>query len=463
MDKTYFEKADLSLLPEDGQVIIGFSGGADSMALTHFISRKIDRGRILCVHVNHMLRGDEANKDEAACEEFCRENGLRFAAYKEDVTGYAKEKGIGFEEAGREVRYRLFRSQIRGENDRILTAHNADDNAETVLMNLIRGTGLDGLCGIPKSRGSILRPLLAVSRQEIEEYCVLHELAYVTDSSNLSEHYRRNRIRLSVMTVIKDMNPGFIEGISGMTNRLNRDREFIVDCGEALAKSSRAGRNSLRAQPLRDSPESVRIAALKSFFKDCGCRGFSSVHLEYAASHLENGDNLTLPGGKEMAVSAGLITVEDKQKELSWSMMLTEGANTLPDGRVLYLKEINAADNADGNMETHRKSQVESAKVNNLLFKFFLDCDTISSNLTARNRLPGDKFEPVGRGVRKSLKQLFMEKGIPRGQRDGKFILESGGKILFVEGFGPSQSAAVNKESKKILMVEYVTNLEDGI
>ena len=168
INSLFKDKALLNMLPQDGKVVAGVSGGADSMALLHFVMQTISKDRIICAHLNHMIRGEEADRDESFVREFCDDNGIECKVLREDIPKMSAESKIGTEECGRKVRYGFFHSLAKGENDRILTAHNADDNAETVIMNLAKGTGVDGMCGIPKKRGKILRPLLNISMAEIE-------------------------------------------------------------------------------------------------------------------------------------------------------------------------------------------------------------------------------------------------------------------------------------------------------
>ena len=165
-------------LPPRGRVVVGFSGGADSTALAHWLLRKVEPSRLVLAHVNHCLRGEASQRDEEAARQFARRFGLAFQVHREDVAALARERGQGVEECGRQVRYDFFPKLGAGGGGQNLTAHNANDNAETVLMHLCRGTSLPGLLGIPARRGKVLRPLLRVPREEIEAYCQAHGLPY---------------------------------------------------------------------------------------------------------------------------------------------------------------------------------------------------------------------------------------------------------------------------------------------
>lgn len=433
--------ADLSRLPETGLIIVGLSGGADSMALTHYLMHHIDRNRICCAHVNHMLRGGEADRDEAAAAQFCSENGLRFAIFREDVRVLAKQQGIGEEACGRQLRYRCFASLVCGENDRILTAHTANDNAETILFHLAKGTGLAGLCGIPPRRENILRPLLSVTRAEIEAYCAAYQLPFVQDSSNTQMRYDRNRIRQAVVPQLCKVNPAFVETVAQLTRALRADADYIARQAEALLQEAGVP-GGLSAHILARAHESVRTAALKQYFEKSGCGRISRVHIEHAQALLKRGGQLNLPGNYELHCSCDVVSVSPKKERKEWKMTVSQGANPLPCGKVLTMWAVDPRKIVDG------------IKFNNLLFKNSLDYDTITKALNARNRREGDAFSPVGRKHTKSVKKLFLEMKIPANKRGDIILLETANKIIFVEGSGVAEGFQVTQQTQRALLIE---------
>ena len=299
-------RGDLSGLPPAGLVVVGFSGGADSTALAHWLAGQVDPARLLLAHVNHRLRGEESERDEAAARAFAQERGLRLAVFRAEVADLARERGLGLEACGRQVRYDFFENLAAGEGDRILTAHTADDNAETVLLHLCRGAGLDGLCGIPPRRGKILRPLLGVTRGEIEAYCAAHGLLYVTDSSNASPAFARNRVRQEVLPLLEALNPQAALAINRAAGLLRRDRDCLEDLAARLLETARDG-EALAAPPLREAPGALRDRALKRWLEERGCRDLERRHLALAVDCLENGGSVQLPGG---------VTLHRRRKKL---------------------------------------------------------------------------------------------------------------------------------------------------
>lgn len=202
------------MIPEGTVVTVGFSGGADSVCLLSVLweLRALLSISVRAVHVNHNLRGDEALRDQKFCEEFCRERGIPFTAVPVDVSGVVKETGLSTEEAARILRYRALRKEAsaaglpEGGRFRIAVAHHADDQAETILLNLLRGTGLKGLSGMAFCRDDIIRPLLGVQKEEITSYIRKRGLPYVTDSTNLTNDYTRNRLRNVILPELYDIN-----------------------------------------------------------------------------------------------------------------------------------------------------------------------------------------------------------------------------------------------------------------
>lgn len=450
MSEAGMEKADFSGLPEEGLVVVGFSGGPDSTALAHLLLEKIQRERILLAHVNHMLRGEEAQRDEAAAQAFAGRYGLRFAVLRKDIQAMAEQEGLGLEECGRRVRYDFFASLAPGENDRILTAHNGDDNVETILFNLCRGTSLRGLCGIPPRRGKILRPLLSVSREEIQAYCRANGLSFVTDSSNACEDFARNRIRRRVVPLLKDFNPRLVDSVAQTAGLLREDRAFLAGEEQALLAQAKT-RYGLGVKTLLDAPLSLRSGAVKAYLESAGCENLEKVHVDLALGLLERGGGVSLPGGIYARCSQGVFFAGRKTETQGFSQPVVLGENLLPNGKKLVLKGM-----------LRKKSLEESPKIHNLLFKNSLDYDIITGTLVARSRREGDRFAPMGRKVTKSMKSLFQENRIPVGAREETVLLECGGRLVFCEGVGPAEGFGVTANTRRVLLVEIAEEKENG-
>ncbi len=444
--------ADFSLLPKEGALVVGFSGGADSMALAHALKGAAQQNRILLAHVNHGLRGEESERDEAAARAFARKEGLRFALFRTDVKALARERKMGLEECGREVRYRFLHSllQQEGPGGAILTAHNADDNAETVLMNLLRGASLSGLCGIPPKRGEILRPLLRVSREEIEAYCRFYELPFVTDSSNFSESFRRNRLRLQVLPFFKEENPGFLKAVGRTAESLALIEDYL--CGEAKKLLEEAKeRDGLQAEVLKKAHPALRSFALKSWFKEKGCRPLEEKHLAGLLKILEGGGRFQLPEGLLAECFQGLLFVSEEKAAVEFEEPVFQRETPLPNGKILILEKREGFDRCG------------ERKFHNLLFKNSFDCDTITAAFLVRSRREGDRFLPPGREGSRSLKQLFQEEKIPAARRKNAVLLTCGSEIVYCEGLGVSRRFQVTNRTRKVVFVRVIDPEEKGI
>jgi tRNA(Ile)-lysidine synthase len=207
--------------------IIGFSGGADSSALLHYLKGKTKN--LLCVHINHLIRGEEALRDEYFCKSVCEKYGVKFASFRIDIPSLAKERHKGIEETAREERYRIFNGLLKQnpEYKCIVTAHTACDNAETILFNLTRGSGANGIAGIRPVMGNVRRPLIYATREEILEYCRKNKIDFVNDSTNDDTDYTRNYIRHTIIPGLEKINPNLVDACTRLSDTLREDREYF--------------------------------------------------------------------------------------------------------------------------------------------------------------------------------------------------------------------------------------------
>lgn len=435
-----------NMFPAGCTVVAGLSGGADSMMLTHFLRGYTEENglRLVAAHVNHGLRGAEADADERFVADWCAENRVELKVLRADVRALAAKKNEGVEECGREVRYSFFRS-LCGENARIATAHTLSDSAETVLLNLARGAGPRGLSGIPPVRGNVVRPLIGVTRAQVEEYCSFYRLPYVTDSTNRSDAYARNRVRHTVVPALKQLNPAFETSVARMTALLRGDEEYLTRLAEEKLCAAEQ-RDGYRLADLRSEPPPVLSRMVRAAAEKAGAPQMQSVHVEAVEQMIRAGSgSVSAAGGLRFTAQQGVLFVlragEGEPEE--WSVPFRLPKTVLPDGRVLSVRKVPASDHRD------------PGKINNLFFHNLLDYDTILNISCVRSRRAGDIFRPAGRGVTKTLKKLFNEAGIPPVRRDRVVILESEGRIVWMEGFGASREAcAKGREAAEISVKE---------
>jgi len=430
-----------NMLPPGCTVVVGLSGGADSLTLAHFILKYAETRDIhlIAAHINHGLRGKEADGDEAFVSRWCGANRVELKILHADVRTLAEEKGEGLEECGRNVRYDFFRS-LSGTNGKIATAHTLSDSTETVLMNLAKGAGMRGLRGIPPVRENIVRPLIGITRAEVEVYCAHYGLHYVTDSTNLEEEYERNKIRLGVIPVLREINPAFESAVFAMTGRLSEDDAYLTSLArEQLAGAVCPGGYSL--DRLREMPGPVLARAIATGVENVRRVRLESRHIEAVAKMVRAGaGSVTVAGGIQCTAQGNTLSIAVAQRPASvqWSVPFCAPSTVLPDGRMLMIVKLNG------------KELEKCRKFNKLLFNNLINYDTISSITSVRNRRSGDTFRPAGRGVTKSIKKLFNETGFAPSLRGNIAMLESGGEIIWIEDFGVSQRACVTKDTQNI-------------
>ena len=246
------------MLKSGDRVIVGLSGGADSVTLLHCLnSLKEKLGiELFACHINHNLRGEDSDNDRKFAETLCQSLNIPIRVFSVDVKGELR-KHQSTEEAARKLRYESFSEFAEELGAKVATAHNACDNSETVLLNLIRGTGLKGLCGIPPVRGRFIRPLIYCAREEIEAYAGENSLKYVTDKTNFSSDYTRNKVRLQLMPLFLEMNPSFHKGVSRAVSALRKDSDFLEGTAIAALDGARLEEGVYSSEKLASLSDSI--------------------------------------------------------------------------------------------------------------------------------------------------------------------------------------------------------------
>lgn len=422
-------------------VVIGLSGGADSVSLTSvLLSLKEElRLNLICAHVNHGIRGEEADGDERFCRNFCRDNGIEIKVLNADVPGQAKINSMSQEEYGRKIRYEFFAS-LAGENGKIATAHNLNDCVETLLFNLARGTSLKGACSIPPVRGNIIRPLIETPREEIEEFCRENSLEFVTDSTNFENEYSRNKIRNIVIPALKEINASAVPAISryiAFSRQEEEALEFIEDEKYALCLSDSA----LCEESLMKLPVALQRRIIYRYLKERTSSDISAKHIEDILSLFGKNKAVNTAGGLKIRSKNGFLSVVSTQalpKPWKIGIEKKDAQIALPYGRAV-IKIINIKD-----LQNFNKEYIDKC----------VDCDKISEKLCLRSRESGDKITLAKRGVTKSLKKLFIEDKIDADKRNRTAVLADGEEVVWVDGYGSSKKFSPDKNSKKIMTIK---------
>ncbi len=432
-----------NMLERGSRVIVGFSGGADSVALLHFLLSLGEEWQLQIVvcHVNHQLRGEESLRDESFCRFFCEERGLELHVFREDVSAGAKAVGKSVEEYGREVRYRCFEQLLHSEKDRIATAHHANDLAETILFHLARGTGLKGLAGIPARRGNIIRPLLTCSRQEIEAYCREHSLSYVTDSSNLSDQYSRNHIRHQVIPPLEEINPAFLESILRLSKQAALEEDYLEAEACRSMEESKIGETLWnRAAFSKLHPALQKRIAAK--WLDLVQAERSEKKITDLLSIIKEGGTLELRKGHYLKAEGEKIHLFQQEEVGSYFQFPFQlGETELFPGKKLLITEI-----SPDKFEFFANNGAE-------YLKNALDYDKMVGVPMLRQRLPGDKIRLRGREYTSTFKNLLNHRGLSLAERSRLAVLADEKGPLWLEGFGVRWDAVPDENSRCALLL----------
>lgn len=429
------------MLKSGATIIVAFSGGADSIALLYFLNLIKEKYNIklLAAHVNHGIRGQEADRDEEFVKEFCKKIDVDIKVLHCDVPKLARESGESEEQCGRRIRYEFFNSI---DKDAIVaTAHTLSDNVETILFNLSRGTALKGLCGIPPVRDNIIRPLIECTREDIENYCFKNELSFVTDSTNNETEYSRNKIRHKVIPKLKEINPNLEKSILRCCASINNDDDFLE--GQTIKIINQSSLNvGYDKNILKEQHISIRYRVLdRLIYNHCGVYS-EKKHLQLCDEILFNDGQVEICRNGYLRVKNGVLDFPDYNKSNSfWCLPFKLGKIETPIGiietKVLDKKEY----------ELIVKSEKD-------VFEIFIDYDKMDRNCYFRCRKEGDSFSIPKRKITKSLKKLYNEAKIPLEKRNSIVILADENDIYWIEDFGASDIVSVSETTKKVLQLK---------
>lgn len=439
-DKVVKTISEHHMIPTGCTLGIGLSGGADSVCLAHILlsnKEKLGIAVLKAIHIHHGIRGDEADRDLEFCRDFCKKNGIEFVAFKADVPAQAQKTGESIEECARRIRYDFFEESGC---DIIATAHNLNDNIETFIFNLSRGSSLSGLCGIPYIRDIYIRPLLDCSRTEIEEYIKKNSLDYITDSTNLCDDYTRNKIRHNIVPLLFELNPSFEKAFSKCNESLNDSKEYINSCAVDLLQKSRCD-GYYDCSFFADEHKALKNQVISLILKENNAKNISREHINGVSNLLEKGGSVDVCGN---------VTVNIERKKMFFGKLTkTEDFEQLFD---LNSKNIVTP---YGEYEVNIYSQKDLQNVKKQDIDNFIDCDKISTNAILRNRRDGDSYQ-LPKRPNKTLKKLFNEKKIENRSRGEMLILSDDNGIVWTEFFGVSSRCKPNKDTKSYIKISKV-------
>jgi len=480
-----------SLISPGETVVVGVSGGADSVCLLHVLAKR-QKGlgiKLHVAHVNHQLRGIESEADAQYVSDLAGSLGIPITISKQDVAAYRTERNCSIEEAARELRYAFLARVARevGAN-RIAIGHTRDDQVETILMHILRGTGITGLCGLapcspmacdyqglslraPTSRGNLLviRPLLDITREETTGYCQEHQLNPRIDSSNLSLSFFRNRLRLQLLPLLRQYNPSVDQALLRLADIAKEDNAFIDQHAlELWDKVARQENNAIYLD--RKQIASLPIALQRQLLKAAVTKLAGDVR-DIEASHVEAARSLlNKPAGKRISLPRGLIcqggydelviATTAKQSQLlpcPFPPLPGEVPLKMPGETVFsgwkVVASIVRGQAASPSLRGVLSTSKETGQ-SNLIAHF--DLRKTGTELFVRQRRPGDRFQPLGMSMPKKLYEFMVAAKIPRSWRDHIPILCSPQQIIWVVGWRIDDRVKVTEASKEILRLEFI-------
>lgn len=445
---------DYQMLLAGEKVVVGVSGGADSVALLHILSRLKDLNlEITAAHLNHGIRAEEAERDSRFVERAAADLGLRFEHKKVDTLAYKEERKLSLEDAARELRYEFFNEVMENLGaSKIATAHTRDDQAETILMRLLRGSGLRGLSGIPPiSRGCLIRPLLFVSREEIENYLKSNGIEWVEDSTNASTEFLRNRVRQELIPILTEYNPQLTDTLSRTADILRSYEEFISSEVEKLFEELFGkdvnGEFLGSLDAYRKSARSLRLSCLRLSIERVSksLNAVSYTHVtaadEFLLSDSASGE-IEFPGGAVIAKGYDkfLVTEKSRLSEQFSYMIETPGKSSFPEFDV----EIEPA--ISKTLETEDESTV------------YLAADSIEFPIEVRSFKSGDRFMPLGMNKYKKVQDYLTDVKLPKFLRGRVPIFTSKGQIFWIGGMRVDERAKITKTGQKALRFKLAVN-----
>lgn len=411
-------------------IVLAVSGGVDSMLMAEFFDR-CRPAPLAVAHVNFTLRGEESDGDESFVRRWAASHKIPFYCRRFDTLNHAREQGVSVEMAARDLRYRWFEALRQGlQFDYIAIAHNANDQAETVLLNWTRGTGLRGLCGMQPLKGHLLRPMLSFSRARILEYAEKAGIRYREDATNASDAYSRNKIRHHVIPQLEQINPDFLRTLSKNCSYLTHTQNFIdAYCEHLRAACVQEGKDcemkiskaALGAQP---HGEYLLFYLLQPY-------GFASLQLENIVRSLDVQSGRSFESaGYRLILDRDYLYVLDKKKTLQPPVLKTTLLDKTPD----YKPSANP-------------------------LQACLDADLCTKPLELRLWRAGDRFMPLGMQGFKKVSDFLTDIKLPLHLKQGQYVLCCGRDIVWVAGRRIDERYKVGRETRRVLLVEITSTI----
>lgn len=426
-----------TLLNKTDKLLLAFSGGVDSLVLADLLHKA--GYNIELAHCNFQLRGQEAKDDTAFCENFAKSINTKFHVIYFDTKAYAAEHKLSIQMAARELRYNWFKSlKVEHSFDFILTAHHANDNVETVFVNLIRGTGIKGLQGIPEKQNDIVRPLLFATKDEIKDYAIKNKLVFREDSSNQEIKYKRNFIRHQIIPELKKLNPALEETFSTSIQFFKQSADIVAEFAQLKFKSICKEENS---QLFIDIILLLQEAQKETLlFEWLYRKNFKTSQIQQLVEVLMTNKQV----GKQFSSATHQLVVDRKY-------IIVQALEKESSEKVFVIKSISDTAHLPIKLNFEETSHREFSKVKNEITIAFSDN---LFPLTLRKWKQGDKFKPLGLNGFKKLSDFFKDQKLSLFEKEATWILESKEHIVWVVGYRMDDRCKLTDETEKVIKIK---------
>ncbi len=441
------------MINDGDRIIIALSGGPDSISLLHILHTLKNKLNITiyAAHVNHLLRGNDAYKDEELCEKYCDELGILCFVKRVDINQLSKIKNISHELAGREARYEFFDELMKKYDcNKIAIAHNLNDQAETVLMRMMRGTGIEGLVGIRPVRDNIfIRPLIEITRKEIEKYCEENELPAAIDKTNFENIYARNKIRLELIPYMENnFNKDIIHTLNRMSNIIREDSDYLEEISDEIFKKycyRKGDRVIIYKDAFREHKTIITRVLRKAILQIKGdLYNIENSHIiDIIKLYNQNtGKTIMLPDSLMVDNVYKDIHIYKEIKDHNTNVHEMIPFNDEFYCEKLHIKIITKI--------FHKNNDINLTDSD--MAKYF-DFDKVKDNIVLRYRKDGDRFTSLGMKGSKKLKDLFIDLKVPRHERDIIPLICFGDEIGWIVGYRISEKFKVDNNTERILQI----------
>lgn len=447
---------DNNLIKSGDKVLVALSGGPDSVCLLNILyNLKAELNiEIGAAHLNHLLRDKDAFEDEEYVKTLCKSLDIPCFVKRVDINKYSKDKKMSSEMAGREARYNFFDDIVKDEGyTKIATAHNANDQAETILFRLMRGSGIEGLCGIKVRRDKIIRPILCLSRKEVEEYIEINNLKPRIDKTNFEKIYNRNKIRLDMIPYIKEnFNEDIIQTLNRMSVLLQKDNEFIENSARSFYEKHCIEQSDyfIIKKEMFDNKEAVVTRVIRYALTN-----FSKTHYDFEMKHIYEICNLAKNNSGKAIDLPNKIYAENIYGDIYIKERININNIDVKQEIVVNKNEINGKkiffNNENIEFSLLKNDSNLDLNQNNLI-KYF-DFDKINDSISLRKRKNGDKIIPLGMKGSKKIKDLFIDMKVPKEERDCIPLLCFDENISWIVGIRVSEEYKITNKTKNILRV----------